>query len=104
MPDSTEQMQRLANAGFSFEAFERYPQAIGATRNGCIALLSVSPTGLTLIGMPGWRLGEVLGVLVEKEGRQVFQAKTEILEATPERLELLNRFRQDLEQALTSVS
>jgi len=34
-------------------------------------------------------MGEVLGVLTEKDGRQVFQAKSEIVEATPERLATL---------------
>jgi hypothetical protein len=43
-------------------------------------------------------------VLVEKDGRQVFQAKAEIVEATPERLEALRRFQQDLEQLLTATS
>ncbi len=57
-----------------------------------------------MIGAPGWRMGEVLGVLVEKDGRQVFQAKSEIVEATPERLETLRRFREDLEQLLTATA
>jgi hypothetical protein len=35
-------------------------------------------------------------VLTEKEGRKVFQAKNEVVEATPERLATLQRFRQDL--------
>ena len=98
--DPTEQLQRLAQAGFGFETFERYPRAVGATRDGCVVLLEVTPTGLNVIGAPGWRMGEVLGVLVEKEGRQVFQSKAEILEATPERLDNLQRFRDDLERAL----
>ena len=49
-------------------------------------------------------MGEVLGVLVEKDGRQFFQAKSEIVEATPERLEELRRFREDLEQLLTATA
>jgi len=57
-----------------------------------------------MIGSPGWRMGEVMGVLVEKDGRQVFQAKSEIVEATPERLEGLRRFREDLERLLTSTA
>jgi hypothetical protein len=57
-----------------------------------------------MIGAPGWRMGEVLGVLVEKDGRQVFQAKSEVVEATPERLEALRRFREDLEQLLTATA
>ena len=57
-----------------------------------------------MIGVPGWRMGEVLGVLVEKDGREVFQAKTEIVDATPERLDALRRFKADLEQLLTATA
>jgi len=39
-------------------------------------------------------------VLVERNGRHVFQAKEEIVEATPERLEALRRFREELAQVL----
>lgn len=100
MPDPTEQLQRLAEAGFGLETFERYPRTVGALRDGCIALLEVTPTGLKMIGAAGWRMGEAMGVLVEKEGRQVFQAKSEVVEASPERLEKLRQFRSDLERAL----
>ena len=102
MPDPAEQLQRIYLAGFEVEAFERYPNAVGVIRDGCIALLRSSPNGLQMIGAPGWRMGEVLGVLVEKEGRQVFQAKSEVVEATPERLEAVRRFREELEQLLTA--
>src|SRR5580700_3493199 len=100
MPDPAEQLQRIYLAGFELQTFDRYPTAIGVIRDGCIALLRSTPVGLQLIGAPGWRMGEVLGVLVEKDGRQVFQAKSEVLEATPERLEALRRFTSDLEQLL----
>jgi hypothetical protein len=46
-------------------------------------------------------MGEVMGVLVQKGDRQVFQAKSETLEATPDRLEALDQFRDDLERLLT---
>jgi hypothetical protein len=45
-------------------------------------------------------MGEVMGVLVEREGRPAFQAKSEIIEATPEMLETLDRFRADLDKLL----
>ena len=82
------------------ETFERYPRHIGAVRDNCIALLEVSPGGLRLSGILGWRMGELMGVLVEKEGRQVFQSKAEFLEATTERMEVLRRFREDLDRLL----
>jgi hypothetical protein len=45
-----------------------------------------------------------MGVLVESGGRKVFQAKQEITEATPERLEALSRFREDLQRLLRPTS
>jgi hypothetical protein len=104
MPDSAEQLQRLYLAGFELQTFERYPNAVGVLRDGCIALLRATPTGLTIIGVPGWHMGEVLGVLVERDGRQVFQAKSEVVEATTERLAALAKFREDLEQMLTATA
>jgi hypothetical protein len=104
MPDPAEQLQRLYLAGFELQTFERYANSVGVIRDGCIALLRATPVGLETIGSPGWRMGEVLGVLVEKEGRQVFQAKSEIVEATPERLEALRKFGDDLERLLTATA
>lgn len=104
MPDSAEQLQRLYLAGFELQTFDRYPNTVGILRDGCIALLRATPTGLSVIGTPGWRMGEVLGVLVERDGRQVFQSKSEFVEATPERLAALTRFREDLEQMLTATA
>ena len=104
MPDPAEQLQRLYLEGFELQTFERYPNSIGVVRDGCIALLRATPAGLELLGTPGWRMGEVLGVLVEKDGRQVFQAKSEVVEATPERLDAFRKFRGDLERLLQAWS
>jgi hypothetical protein len=101
MPDPAEQLQRLYLAGFDLQTFDRFPKCVGVVRDGCIALLVPSTGGLQMLGMPGWRMGEAIGVLVETGGRQVFQAKQEILEATPERLEILDRFRADLRELLS---
>ena len=97
--DSAEQLQRIYLAGFELQTFDRYPKCIGVIRDHCIALLVPGADGLQILGTPGWRMGEVMGVLTEKEGRQVFQAKSEIVEATPDRLEKLRRFREDLDSA-----
>jgi hypothetical protein len=102
MPDPSEQLQRIYLAGFELQTFERIPRAVGVVRDQVIALLEATPEGLKMIGTPGWRLGEIMGVLVEKDGRQIFQSKTETLEATPERLETVRRFRKDLEQLLAA--
>jgi len=101
--DSAEQLQRIYLAGFELQVFDRYPNAVGVLRDGCIALLRSTPGGLQMIGTPGWRMGELLGVLVERAGHQVFQAKSQFVEATPERLDTLHRFRDELERLLTPV-
>ena len=103
MPDSAEQLQRIYLAGFELQTFDRFPKAVGVLRGDCIALLEATPAGLTMIGSPGWRMGEVMGVLVEEGGRRVFRAKSETVEATPERLGELRRFRADLEQLLAPL-
>ncbi|HKN72485.1 MAG TPA: hypothetical protein VJX30_15735 [Terriglobales bacterium] len=100
MPDSAEQLQRLYLAGFELQTFERYPKCIGVLRENCVALLVPGLDGLQILGTAGWRMGEVMGVLTEKAGRKVFQAKSEVVEATPERLEALQKFREELGELL----
>ena len=101
MPDSAEQLQRIYLAGFELQSFERYPKCIGVVRDNCVVLLVPGVDGLQILGTPGWRMGEVMGVLTEREGRKVFQAKTEVVEATPERLALLQKFRRDVAKAMS---
>ena len=100
MPDPAEQLQRIYLAGFDLQTFDRFPKCVGVVRDHCVALLVPSTDGLQMLGTPGWRLGEAIGVLVEMDGRQVFQAKQETVDATPERLETLGRFRADLQALL----
>ena len=102
MPDPAIQLQRLYLAGFQLEQFERYPKAVGVIRDNIVVLLAPTPTGLSMIGAPGWRMGELMGVLVERNGRQGFQYKDQFIEATPERLDALRRFREDLERELAA--
>jgi hypothetical protein len=102
--DPAEQLQRLYLAGFELQTFDRLPKCIGVIRGECIALLVPGIDGFQILGNPGWRMGEVLGVLTEVDGRKVFQAKSEIIEATGERLEELKKFKEDLQVHLCHVS
>src|ERR1039457_2909413 len=100
MPDSAEQLQRLYLAGFELQTFERYPKCIGVRRENCVTTLVPGVDGLAVLGTPGWRVGEVRSVLTERKGSKVFQAKTEVVEATPERIEVLQKFREELAHLL----
>jgi hypothetical protein len=97
---SAEQLQQIYLAGFELQTFELFPKCVGVIRDNCIALLVPGSEGLQILGSPGWRMGEVMGVLVERQGRPVFQAKSEMIEATPEMLQILARFRADLDKLL----
>jgi hypothetical protein len=100
MPDPAEQLQRLYMAGFELQTFERFPKCVGVVRGECIALLVPGIGGMQVLGTPGWRLGEVIGVLTEESGCKVFRAKNEVVEATTERLDSLASFREDLREIL----
>jgi hypothetical protein len=100
MPDPAEQLARIYAAGFSIQTFDRFPRAAAVMRDGAVALLEPTPAGLRMIGSPGWRMGELMGVLVEENGRKIFRYKEQVIEATPERLDALARFRSDLEVLL----
>jgi hypothetical protein len=100
--DSAAQLQRLYLAGFDLQTFDRFPKCVGVVRDDCIALLVPTPQGLQMLGTPGWRMGEAIGVLVERDGRQVFQAKGDIVEATQERLDTLRRFRAEVQEFLAA--
>ena len=100
MADPARQLQELYVAGFELQTFDRFPKCVGVIRDNCIALLAPGVDGMQILGTPGWRLGEVMGVLTEKGGQQVFQSKAEIVPATPERLEILRKFKEDLGELL----
>jgi hypothetical protein len=102
--DPSAQLQSIYLAGFELQTFERYPKLIGLTKGNCVALLIPGVDGLQVMGTPGWRMGEVLGVLTEVGGRKVFQAKLEIVEATPERIAELDAFRAELKELLAATA
>ncbi|HEY6273471.1 MAG TPA: hypothetical protein VIX19_15940 [Terriglobales bacterium] len=100
MPDPAEQLQKLYIAGFELQTFDRFPKAIGVLRDQCIVFLVPGPEGLQTLGNAGWRMGESLGPLVERDGRKVFLHKGETVEATEERIAVLERFKADLTAVL----
>jgi hypothetical protein len=102
--DPAEQLQRLYLAGFEFQTFEMFPNTVGVIRRDCIVLMLPTPQGLQMVGTPGWRVGEVIGVLTEVNGRKVFQNKGEVVEATPERIAELDLFKVDVKAALAPVA
>jgi hypothetical protein len=102
--DLAHQLQRLYLAGFEFQTFDRFPKCVAVIREDCIAMLVPATDGFQILGTPGWRVGEAIGVLVEKDGLQVFQNKQELVEATEEKLAALRSFKEDLKRLLSTKS
>jgi hypothetical protein len=100
MSDPAEILQQLYAAGFDLHTFERYPNTVGVRRGSVMAMIQPSLQGFQILGSPGWKMGESIGVLTTKDGRKVFQNKSDIVEATPERVALLDQFRAELERFL----
>jgi hypothetical protein len=100
--DLAEQLQRIYLAGFELETFPQFPKCVGVVRDGCIAMLVPGVDGMQILGDPGWHMAGSVGVLVEQNGRKVFQHKEQIVEATPERMDLLRRFTADLKALLSA--
>jgi hypothetical protein len=100
MSDPAEILQRLYVAGFDLHTFERFPNMLGVSRGEVMAMLHPSAKGFQMLGSPGWKMGDSIGVLTTKEGRKVFQNKTEIIDATPERVAAVEEFRAELELLL----
>ena len=67
--DLAEQLQRIYLAGFELQTFDRYPKCVGVIRDNCIALLVPGVDGFQVLGTPGWRMGEVMGVLTRVGGK-----------------------------------
>ena len=104
MPDPAEQLARIYQAGFEITQLDRYPGVAAVVRDDVIVLLRPTPAGLEVVGTPGWKIGETIGVLVDRAGSKVFQSKSALVEATPERLSLLDAFRKDIAQLLLPTS
>ena len=68
MPDPAEQLARIYEAGFEIRQWDAYPGMAAVVRGECVALLKPGSDGLSIVGSPGWVIGERLGVKVQKDG------------------------------------
>lgn len=81
----------------TLERVERY---LGVERDGFVALLDPSPEGLRVFSQVGYRLGEGIGMLVERETGKVFVWHDQEVPASAELLDGYRRFRGELERLL----
>ncbi|MFI5093833.1 MAG: hypothetical protein WCE50_07225 [Candidatus Acidiferrum sp.] len=90
-------LARLLAAGFRPLAIPPYESALCLRRGECAAVLSPIPNGgLKLLAPPSYLVDGNLSVRLKRGPGEVFVWKRTELPATPERLQELSKFRQEL--------
>lgn len=103
-PEQLAVLERLRGRGFTFVAFPLYASKIGVRKGNCATLLDPVPGGLRIFGEPSFLLSGNLSVRVTHGAEAQFVWKKEKLAATPERLEELRRFSEELEELLLATA
>jgi hypothetical protein len=94
-------LQNMLKAGFEFVTLEHVARYLPVQKNGFITLLDPSGGKLAIYGQPGYRIGEGVGMLVEKREGRAFVWKNQAVPATQELLAAYERFKSDLEALLS---
>jgi hypothetical protein len=97
-------LERLFAAGFRPIAIPPYESALCVRRGECAALLMpVANAGLRLLAAPTYIVEGNLSVKLKRGKGDVFVWKKKEIEATPERLQELDAFRQELMSILEAT-
>ena len=99
-PDQMSTLELLHARGFQFVAFPLYEQKIGVRKGNCAALLDPSEGQLRVSAEPAYLVAGNLSVMVGTGTEKFFVWKQSRLSATPERLEELERFANELGEIL----
>jgi len=100
-PQQMQTMERLFEAGFRPIAIPPYENALCLEKGECAAVLAPVPNGgLKVLAPPSFLVAGNLSVKLKRSSGDVFVWKKNEVEATPDRLEELERFRRELVQIL----
>jgi hypothetical protein len=100
-PQQMQMMERLFEAGFRPVAIPPYENALCLKRGDCAAVLAPVPNGgLKMLAPPSYMVVGNLSVKLKRGPGEVFVWKKNEVEATPDRLEELSRFKRELMQIL----
>ena len=94
-------LQNLLKAGFEFVQLPHVVRYLPVEKNGFVALLDPSAGKLQPFGVAGRRLGDGVGVLVDKGEGKAFVWKEKSVAATPALLESFEGFKNELEKLLS---
>lgn len=93
-------LEGLLRAGFSFITFERFARYPALEKNGFVALLDLAGERVRRFGVTGYRLGEGIGMLLERESGKFFVWKDQSVPATPQLLAVYMQFNEELDRLL----
>jgi hypothetical protein len=97
-------MERLIEAGFRPIAIPPYENAFCMKKGNCVAALAPVPNGgLKLLAPASYLVDGNFSVKLKRGEREVFVWKGKEIEATPERLNELKAFREELQEILESA-
>lgn len=100
-PQQMKTMERLFEAGFRPIAIPPYENALCLKKGECAAVLAPVPSGgLKVLAPPSFLVAGNLSVKLKRISGEVFVWKKNEVEATPDRLEELERFRRELTHIL----
>jgi len=103
-PQQMQTVERLFEAGFRPIAIPPYENALCLKRGDCAAVLAPVPSGgLKVLAPPSYLVAGNLSVKLKRGTGEVFVWKKNEVEATPDRLEELARFKRELTQILDSL-
>jgi hypothetical protein len=96
-PQQMAVLERVFAAGFRPIAMPPYENALCMRRGECAAVLTpASNGGLRLLAPPSYLVDGNLSVKLRRGAGEVFVWKKKEIEATPERLDELAKFRREL--------
>jgi hypothetical protein len=96
--------ERLLKAGFQFVTLEQFARYPAVEKAGFVALLDVSGDGVRQFGSVGYRLGNGIGVLIERAGGKAFAWKNESVAASPDLLAAYKEAKRELAELLQDAS
>lgn len=97
-------LEKLLRAGFKLVTLERFARYPAVEKGGMIALLDISRGMVRIFGQAGYRMGEGIGMLVERAGGKSFVCHEHSVPASLELLEAYRRFRDELNRLLEEAA
>lgn len=95
-PGQLSTLEKFLRAGFKFVTFERYARYLAVEKDGFVALLDPAGGKLALFSQVGYRVGDGIGMLVEKPEGKAFIWHGEVVPAPPQLLATYEHIQTEL--------